>query len=315
MKRLLLEDLRLKLFSMGIALVLYVFITYEAGTPVVLDVPLKVETATDIAISSDLPAKLRVTYRGAWASLRSLDRSLAPPYVIPLQDQAPGPVTLNLFPEMMPRLPGMEAVMVQPSMIDLRLDRLIERQLPIRAELRGMPAQGYVVGDILLHPTMVTVRGPALDVERIGRILTKPLDISGASSAVATEVELREPAFPVTLRDRGVKVSITVVIEEEFVDRYLKTIPVSLLEDEPGLLLRTRSVAGTIRGPLQALKAIDSRAIRAVVSVGDVDNLAAGVLELVPELEGLPERAYLVGPSPTVAVEYRPGRRGRKKRR
>jgi hypothetical protein len=80
------------------------------------------------------------------------------------------------------------------------------------------------------------------------------------------------------------------------------------------LHLKTRTVSFSIRGPLLALESIDQEEVEAVVMSPELDNLTRGVLELVPEIRGLPQRVYIIGRRPTVAVEYHP-RRGRGRRK
>lgn len=308
MLRLLTANLRLKLISLGIALLMYFFIAFEAETSTELDVPLKVLTSPGVVLTTEVPAALQVTYRGTFATLRQLQPGSLAPHVIDLRERAPGPVSITMQPDQMPRLSGLEALSVQPSVLTLRLDQVIERQVPIRAEVRGKPATGYMVGETVVSPRRATIGGPTLDVEQVRYVLTRPIDITGATASLTTDVALRSPAYPITLKGSD-SVAVTVQIEEDYIERYLRAVPVVLDSKQPGLGLKTTSVSFSIRGPILAIEALDPKKIRATITIPETDNLTVGVLELVPEIEGLPERVYLLGASPTVAVEYKPPRR------
>ena len=164
MRKIFIENFRLKLFSLFTAIVMYFLISVEIGTTKVVDVPFQINLAPDILHMSEIPSTVKVTYQGPLATLRSWNERTPMPYILDLREQGPGTAQITLAPEQIPSFAGLKPVQVMPSHLQLQLDRQVERRVPVTAHIVGEPANGYIRDDAILNPETVIITGPSTEV-------------------------------------------------------------------------------------------------------------------------------------------------------
>lgn len=91
-------------------------------------------------------------------------------------------------------LPGdirpLRLVQVSPKVVEVTLEKLISKTLPIEREILGEPGLGYQLGGITWSAEEVTVSGRSADVEKVVRVEAS-LDISGAKEDIQRSINLR----------------------------------------------------------------------------------------------------------------------------
>ena len=87
-----------------------------------------------------------------------------------------------------------------PEQLDLTLEALVTRSLPVELSLDGKPAIGYQAGDVSLDPAEVIVSGPQSRVEQVAH-LSVTFDITDLRQNVDTTLALQ------ALDDQGAAVS------------------------------------------------------------------------------------------------------------
>jgi YbbR domain-containing protein len=98
---------------------------------------------------------------------------------VDLRQAQPGRVSINLTPENVNRPTGLRVESIQPSSIELDLDRLVLRQVPVTAVIVGEPAAGATMGEPEVVPPMVTVSGPESQLARLERLRSGPVSLDG----------------------------------------------------------------------------------------------------------------------------------------
>jgi len=100
------------------------------------------------------------------------------------------------------------------------VDRLAERQLPVRVREQGEVAAGYRAGTPQARPSVVDVQGPASQLDELSSVPVT-VDVSGATASLteALPVEVAQTGFSV---NPG-RVTVTVPVTEE---SPVKTVPV-----------------------------------------------------------------------------------------
>jgi YbbR domain-containing protein len=76
-----------------------------------------------------------------------------------------------------------------PVQINLTLEALISRMLPISLETAGEPPLGYAFGLPLLSPSMVTISGPSSLVDRV-RLVRAQIDLTGATESITRTLNI-----------------------------------------------------------------------------------------------------------------------------
>ncbi|MEA5011649.1 MAG: CdaR family protein [Angelakisella sp.] len=68
-----------------------------------------------------------------------------------------------------------EIVSITPSTIKVTFDRLLDKEIPITMDVTGLsvPAEGYMLGDVAVSPSSVTIVGPEIDLNRIAKAVVR----------------------------------------------------------------------------------------------------------------------------------------------
>jgi hypothetical protein len=138
---------------------------------------------------------------------------------------------------------GITLVDVDPKTMQVLLDGMASRTLPVQAELEGRPAEDYEVTATAL-PEKVAVRGPRSVIEQLDRVPTEPILVTGLKDRLRRPVPLVQTADTENLR--GVRIhpdppTVDVVLSavERRVRKTLEGLPVHVLTvPRPGLPIR-----------------------------------------------------------------------------
>ncbi len=101
---------------------------------------------------------------------------------IDLTDVMPGDRVLSLSPENVAvALPlGIKLDEIQPSRIAVRIEAVEEKDVTVKAEIGGEPAEGFEVYSQTVTPQKVRVRGPASFIRTLEFVPTDIVDLAGA---------------------------------------------------------------------------------------------------------------------------------------
>ncbi len=88
--------------------------------------------------------------------------------------------------------------------------RLIDKQLPIKAAIEGQAAEGFEIGEITIEPREALLAGSADVVDKLNQIRTKPVDISGSSKSLTIKADLEVPEG---IKVYPVQVEVTIGID------------------------------------------------------------------------------------------------------
>ena len=218
-RKIFLEDWSLKLLSLAIALVLWLVVTGQ-NQPVTahVNVQLNFIRPQALEISNDPPRTVDVMLTGSRNKLDDLT-ALDLVATVDISDQQPGERVLRLADKAEILLPqGVKVDGFQPSAIPIRLEPIIQRQIPIEAKVEGKPADGYQVYSVRPSKGSVLVRGPESRVNALQKVMTETIWLSGHKETfTARNLGIDVPDTKVDLLDPVVSVEID--IAEQPVER------------------------------------------------------------------------------------------------
>ena len=309
--RVLTQDWTLKLFSLGTALVLFLFVSLENATPIDVDFPLEYRVGDDIMVIGDVPTLLRATLKGPGTAFRSFDVADMDPVVVDLTRAGPGTVRHSIDLNKLSAPAGMQVLAVQPSELQVQLDRRVERQVPVHPDIPEAPAFGYEILDVRIVPARARVVGPGAMMQSLDFVATRTIDVSGREEDLSTEVDLRPPSPPMRLVDK--RVTVFVEVGEEFVQRTLQGVPVLVEGTQRAAQAHPSSLALVVRGPRRIVEGLEKAQLTAVVDLSQVPEGATTVEHPIRVRPELPERTQLVAPVPKVEVILAPLRRSKRR--
>jgi len=206
------RNLWLKLFSLGLAIALWLIIAHDTPDEVALNVPIEFHNIPDrLEINSEDIPVAQVRVRGPHRLLQQL-RAEDLHVQVDLTDAHPGERTFDLSASQVRQPRELQVVQVVPSQLHMDFDLRLTRQVEIRPRVTGSFASGFRVARVVADPATVTVSGPQSRILPLQAATTDPVDASGVmtSQSFTTNVYVSDPLIQVV---RPTPVRVTVIME------------------------------------------------------------------------------------------------------
>lgn len=187
------------------------------------------------------------------------------------------------------------SVEFSPGQLAIAFDREGARQVRVAADIRGLPADGFLVADsVTVTPPAVEVRGPQRLLEGLDSVYTQPLPVDGQSSPLSRWLRLALPDS-VCFATSPESVLVRVPFEKAG-ERLFRNVPLRLANRGTGYLVSFSpgAVDIVVAGPQPALAAASDADVQAVL---DLRGLERGSYRLQATIE-LPARLELLTASP-----------------
>ncbi len=181
LRKVFLEDRGLKLVALVITFALWFGVTgLSKPTKERLTVPLNPTISTDAVIMNVIKQDVDIVISGDKRKLDLINRSeLAAG--LDLTEIAPGDWVITLSPDTVSVSlpPGVTLDIVQPNRIAVKLEAVAEKDIEVKAETSGDPAEGFEIYSTSVLPPKIRVRGPASVIQTLEYIQTDKIDITG----------------------------------------------------------------------------------------------------------------------------------------
>ncbi len=112
---------------------------------------------------------------------------------VELSPQQKGSTTITLSGDNVLAPDGLEVVSIEPSTIQIQLEREITQRVPVAPEIVGRPAAGTTIGETEVFPSQVLVSGPQSKLERLESLSTAPINLEGRTSTLEETVPVLSP--------------------------------------------------------------------------------------------------------------------------
>lgn len=218
-------NLGLKLVSFAFALGIWIFVNKGQKTAErAVEVPVELRNIpSDVMVVNPGPGRVEIRLAGTPALLSAMDRDRLK-VVLDLDRARPGISTFRLGPDFFDPPRGVRIRRISPSVIDLRLEAIIERSLPVRVRFGGKLSFGYKVGSVKVTPATIKIRGPATEVEGMISVDTQPFDLQDLKEELTRELRFAGPGKLLSISHDRVKVSVS--LEEEWITKEFKAVQI-----------------------------------------------------------------------------------------
>ncbi len=275
------KDWVLKLLSLGFAITLWFFVVGEEKAEVSLSIPLEiVNLPAGLVIANDIPPSVDVRVYGPRSMIKAVT-SQGLSRVVDLRGTSAGHLTVQMTPESLPFPRGLRIMRVQPSHVDIILETLTKKAIPVHAVLEGKADRDYMVKNVVANPANVTLAGPASEISRLHKIKTLPINLNGTAKTFTKLVGLDLQGLHVTVEGKGL-VEITVHIAPVITIKKITHIPVQVEATKPGISWWPQVVSMRLQGWTKLLRNIQPKDIKVVVSTKD---LPPGLHRVTPEYQ------------------------------
>ena len=295
------RNLGLKTAALALGTLLWFAVSGEEVERLI-DVPIAIRNLPPELEITDQPAGVEVRVRGASADVARLQAGELT-VVADLSATEPGETVVLLEPSDVRAPFGVEVTQVEPSTVTFSVERSAEADVPVRPNIVGQPAPGFVFLEAQVEPRTVRVVGPASRLRSTTYAMTERVSIEGLTTNFVQVVGVGVADALVRLREART-VRVTVRIEPASAERTFsgRTIAFRNILAGRQALVEPSIVAVTVQGRAATLSSLSETSINPWVDLGGV---RPGLHELPVQVD-LPLGFTLVSVRPaSVSVRVR----------
>ena len=154
------------------------------------DLPVVFDGLPDNLVITDQSAReINVRVRGSRAAFRGVKASEME-YVERVAGGKPGRARYDVDTDRLEMPRGVRVVGLSPAQIEVRFERRGRKNVKVRADLAGAPAEGFELGPVELEPSRVWLTGARSRVLRLTEVVTEPIELEGLDEPTEREVKL-----------------------------------------------------------------------------------------------------------------------------
>jgi YbbR domain-containing protein len=172
------ENWLLKFISLAFAVVLWFFVMGESRMEVTHVAPLEyINLPEGLMIASEVPTSVSIMISGP----RALQVNLSPSDIslgVDLKGLSAGVTSFKRLEESLNIPTGLKITRISPSYVDVKLERVRDRDVPVRVILAGEPAPGFIIKSSKALPEKVTVSGAESELKGISEVVTEGIDVT-----------------------------------------------------------------------------------------------------------------------------------------
>jgi hypothetical protein len=279
---------RLGILSAAIffAVLLWGYVHLSSNYEVDIDLPLEVTAPAGFAVATELPARIHARFSGLGWRLMLMNIARKSSFKLDLSERDTKDITAGKFfitKEDLANsstLPSdVKLVKIVPDSLGIQFSREVTKRVPVDLRLDVTPASGYlVVGDPMIAPVQVTLKGSSVMLDSLRAFPTKILHAHNVRETFTKTIELsdslKDEITSLSVNSITVKITVEAIAEQTF-----KDIPI-LVEAVPAdrdLLINPGSIRITLRGGVDQLAKFDPQTIHAKVIYDGIrfDSLSA----------------------------------------
>jgi YbbR domain-containing protein len=180
----------IKLLSLAFALVLWLFVMGEQDTEIGYTVPLEVKNVPKgLIIANQIPGHVDVRLSGSrtlLANIQGSDLEVS----VDLHDAKPGITTFRSLDERLNLPRSIVVSRMSPSYVDIKLERLLQKKVPLQVVFDGNPAPGFSIAEVMAAPDMVEIEGAESEIKNVSEVETEAVDVEGLKASFTLTVPL-----------------------------------------------------------------------------------------------------------------------------
>jgi YbbR domain-containing protein len=190
---------------------------------------------------------------------------------IDLRNERLGKIRLRLSRDNFPLLDKRYQLTVHDPWLEVDLDAVVRKRLPVKAVLLGLPRNGLEIVRVVVSPEEVEVEGARREVSRLESLNTSPIDIENIDKNFSSLTRIvLDDTTSMSVGDD--KINVQVLVGPRKSSRVFRSVPVVLAGIGKGALkgeVRPAFVEVEIRGEETYLQSLDLDDVRAFIDAGE----------------------------------------------
>lgn len=210
MRKLLSENLGLKISAVLLSSLLWFFVTSRGQSEISLEItPEFKNVPVALGIVNNSVKTVVVTIRGQERLMKNVKPSNVRVFVdLGKAKKGEGTYYLNTNDIKLPY--AMTVTNVSPISLRIRLDETISKAVTVVPAITGAPEKGFYVKSVVVEPRSVVIQGLKNEVRKTNELRTEALDISGLKETTTQELNIDTSGINVKTEVNAVKVIVEI---------------------------------------------------------------------------------------------------------
>lgn len=168
----------LKLLSVGFAIALFLIVRNQQVREFSRTVRVRFQTEQGVIVTGTPERVVNVTLRMPDTLFSRVPTDEELTGEVDLRKERLGKIRVSLSSENFPNLDRRYSLTMHEPWLDVELDRMGIKKVPVRAVLQGSPKLGYEISRVTVNPAEVELSGATQALSKVSSISTIPVDIS-----------------------------------------------------------------------------------------------------------------------------------------
>jgi len=210
MRKLLSENLGLKISAVLLSSLLWFFVTSRGQSEMSLEItPEFKNVPVALGIVNSSVKTVVVTIRGQERLMKNVKPSDVRVFVdLGKAKKGEGTYYLNTNDIKLPY--AMTVTNISPISLRIRLDETISKAVMVVPAITGAPEKGFYVKSVVVEPSSVVIQGLKNEVRKTNELRTEALDISGLKETSTQELNIDTSGINVKTEVNAVKVIVEI---------------------------------------------------------------------------------------------------------
>ncbi|MEW6674430.1 MAG: CdaR family protein [Nitrospirota bacterium] len=211
MKKLLFENLGLKIVAVLLSIVLWFFVTSRGQSEMAMDVPLEFKNIpAGLEMVNQSVKVVSLNIKGQERLIKNIKQSDIRVYIdLSKAKKGEGIYYINKDNIKLPH--AITVTNIIPSYVKAIIEETMTKTVKVRPVVVGSPKNGFYVKSIEAVPQVVIIEGVRSEVKKVNNIKTEPLDITGLNETFTQDLKLDITSMNIRTKTNDVKVKAVIV--------------------------------------------------------------------------------------------------------
>jgi YbbR domain-containing protein len=210
MKKLLFENLGLKITAVLLSTLLWLFATSRGLSEIALDIPLEFrDIPPGLELMNHSIKMVSLNIKGQERIIRNIRPSDIGVF-IDLSKSKTGEGVYSINKNTIKLPPTVTVTNISPSYVKVLLEESVTKTVQVRPVIVGTPESGFYVKSISVIPENVVIEGAKSKVTTVDKIKTETLDITGFKETFNQDLELDITGTNIRTKTKDVRVKVVI---------------------------------------------------------------------------------------------------------
>ena len=189
-----------------------------------------------------------------------------------------------------------EIVNMSPSVLSFKLEKIMEKEIPVKLSLIGDPSDDFILSESYVNPGKIFLKGPEHVLKNIDFVSTNDIALIDIKESFVKEIPLNLDETTSPLASRKI-VNVSVTLTDKNITNVFRKLTVKGYQTKHKYKIRPASVDLTVEGPARIVKNLNPQ--KDIHVYINLKNLKPGVYARRVKVK-LPSGASLLDVNPEV---------------